>query len=114
MTPGDGPSAGDHLKGEARLLWIRQRIDKLDRTIVGLLNERARLALEAGRTKTAAGEEIRDPDREREVLLRVAMANEGPLSQAALLEVYSAIMEAFCELEEQDPQVKVLRDEKPD
>ena len=34
---------------------LRHRIDALDRRIVGLLNERAELAREAGRAKTAAG-----------------------------------------------------------
>ena len=45
-----------------------------------LLNERATLAREAGTAKAAAGRRaIRDAEREREVLLRVSMANEGPL-----------------------------------
>lgn len=82
---------------------LRERIDDLDRAIVALLNERATLAIEAGRAKTAAGREaVRDPEREREVLLRVAMANEGPLPQADLLEVYRAIIEALVALEERD------------
>ncbi len=82
---------------------LRERIDDLDRAIVALLNERATLALEAGRVKAAAGREaVRDPEREREVLLRVAMANDGPLPQADLLEVYRAIIEALVALEERD------------
>ncbi len=82
---------------------LRERIDDLDRAIVALLNERATLALEAGRAKAAAGRAaVRDPEREREVLLRVAMANEGPLPQADLLDVYRAIIEALVALEERD------------
>ena len=58
---------------------LRRRIDALDRRLVALLNERAELAREAGRAKAAAGRRaIRDADREREVLLRVTMANAGP------------------------------------
>ena len=82
---------------------LRTRIDELDRTIVERLNERARLALEAGRLKAAAGRDgIRDPDREREVLLRVAMANDGPLPQSDLVEIYRRLIEALVALEEAD------------
>ncbi len=82
---------------------LRARIDALDQEIVALLNERARLALEAGRCKVAAGRDgVRDPEREREVLLRVAMANGGPLPQADLLAVYRALIDALVALEEQD------------
>ena len=60
---------------------LRRRIDALDRRLVALLNERAELAREAGRAKRAAGRRaIRDAEREREVLLRVTMANAGPLA----------------------------------
>ncbi len=81
---------------------LRSRIDELDREIVRLLNERARLGIEAGRAKAAAGRGVPDPDREREVLLRVAMANRGPLPQAALVELYRALIETVKGLEEAD------------
>ena len=73
---GDGMTKRDRETPELRRL--RQRIDALDRRIVGLLNERAELAREAGRAKAAIGRRaIRDGEREREVLLRVTMANTG-------------------------------------
>jgi len=82
---------------------LRQRIDTLDRRIVGLLNERADLAREAGRAKHAAGRRaIRDAEREREVLLRVTMANSGPLPQADLLALYRRLMTATRALEARD------------
>jgi chorismate mutase/prephenate dehydratase len=82
---------------------MRQRIDALDRKIVALLNERAELAREAGRTKTLAGwRAIRDAEREREVLLRVTMANGGPLTQADLLALYRRLMAATRALEASD------------
>ena len=82
---------------------LRAQIDELDRTIVEQLNERARLAVEAGRLKTAAGRDgVRDLEREREVLLRVAMANEGPLPQADLVEIYRRLIDALVSLEERD------------
>ncbi len=79
------------------------RIDALDRKIVGLLSERAELAREAGRAKQAAGRRaIRDTEREREVLLRVTMANTGPLTQADLLALYRRLMAATRALELRD------------
>ena len=82
---------------------MRQRIDALDRKIVALLNERAELAREAGRAKTLAGRRaIRDAEREREVLLRVTMANGGPLAQADLLALYRRLMSATRALEAGD------------
>ena len=90
---------------------LRWRIDALDRRIVALLNERADLAREAGRAKTAAGRRaIRDAEREREVLLRVTMANGGPLPQADLLAVYRRLMTATRELETRDRARTEARD----
>jgi chorismate mutase / prephenate dehydratase len=77
----------------------RKRIDAVDRRIVGLLNQRTRLGLEAGAAKAADGRAVRDPEREREVLLRVAAANEGPLPQADLLALYRRLMTATRRLE---------------
>ena len=78
---------------------LRQRIDTLDRRLVALLSERARLGLAVGEAKATAGQPLRDADREREVLLRVAAANEGPLSQAELLAIFRRVMLATRRLE---------------
>ena len=87
----------------AELRRLRRRIDALDRRIVAMLNERARLAREAGDAKAAAGwRVVRDPEREREILLRVSMANEGPLPQADLLALYRRLFSATRELEARD------------
>jgi chorismate mutase/prephenate dehydratase len=82
---------------------LRRRIDALDRRIVRLLNERAELARAAGHAKAAAGRRaVRDPEREREVLLRVTMANTGPMSQADLIAVYRRLMSVARALEARD------------
>jgi chorismate mutase/prephenate dehydratase len=82
---------------------LRRRIDVLDRRIVALLNERARVAREAGRAKAEAGRKaIRDAEREREILLRVSMANEGPMPQADLLALYRRLFAATRALETRD------------
>ena len=84
---------------------LRRRIDALDRRIVRLLNERAGLAREVGRTKAREGDQpVRDPEREREVLLRVTMANEGPTPQADLLAIYRRLFSVARQLEKRDRQ----------
>ena len=98
------PDGGKRRPAETpELRRLRRRIDVLDRRIVALLNERATIAREAGQAKTAAGRTaIRDAEREREVLLRVSMANEGPLPQADLLALYRRLFVATRELEARD------------
>ncbi len=94
----------------AELRRLRRRIDALDRRIVGLLGERAELAREAGRAKHAVGRRaIRDTEREREVLLRVTMANTGPFPQADLLALYRRLMAATRALESRDRATKDVR-----
>lgn len=79
---------------------LRRRIDALDRRIVALLNERTRLGLAMGEAKDEAGRQaIRDAEREREVLLRAATANAGPLPQVELLAIYRRLIAATRRLE---------------
>ena len=82
---------------------LRRRIDALDRRIVELLNERAELGRAVGREKVAAGRHaVRDAEREREVLLRVTMANTGPIPQADLLVIYRRLIRVTRALEARD------------
>ena len=94
-----GPGADE----PAELRRLRKRIDALDRRIVRLLNERAELARDVGRVKTATGRRaIRDPEREREVLLRVSIANDGPTPQADLLAIFRRLFAVARSLELRD------------
>ena len=88
----------------AELRRLRRRIDALDRRIVRLLNERAELAREVGREKVGerAGGRSATPEREREVLLRVSMANDGPTPQADLLAIYKRLFAVARSLERRD------------
>jgi chorismate mutase/prephenate dehydratase len=99
-----------HAGETAEMRRLRRRIDALDRRLVALLNERATLAREVGRTKVEAGRRaIRDAEREREILLRVTMANEGPLPQADLLALYRRLFVATRALEAAD-RARLRRD----
>lgn len=87
----------------AELRRLRRRIDALDRRIVRLLNERAELGRSVGRAKRDAGwRGVRDTDREREVLIRVTMANTGPIPQADLLVIYRRLVDITRRLEHED------------
>lgn len=87
----------------AELRRLRKRIDALDRRIVKLLNDRAELAREIGKVKTSNGRRaIRDAEREREVLLRVSMANDGPTPQADLLAIFKRLFAVARGLERRD------------
>jgi chorismate mutase/prephenate dehydratase len=107
MTSGEDDGRDRGGKGSAEespeLQRLRARIDALDRQIVALLNERAELAREVGREKSKLGRRaVRDAEREREVLLRVTMANPGPMPQADLLAIYRRLIASTRALEERD------------
>jgi chorismate mutase len=89
---------------------LRQRLDALDRRIVGLINERAALARDVGREKARIGRPIRDAAREREVLLRISITNDGPTPQADLLAVYRRLIASARHLEARELE-RLLHDE---
>jgi chorismate mutase / prephenate dehydratase len=90
---------------------LRERIDRLDRRIVELLNERAELARQVGHEKLRLGRRaVRDAEREKEVLLRVSMANTGPMPQADLLGLYRRLIASARSLEIRERD-RVGRDE---
>ena len=100
-----GKSSGVAPAETPELRRLRKRIDTLDRRIVGLLNDRAELGREVGRVKRASSRTaVRDLEREREVLLRVALANLGPIAQADLLAIYRRLISATRALEARDRQ----------
>lgn len=73
-----------------KLTEIRQDIDHIDLEILKLLNKRAKLALKA---RIAKGENaIYRPEREAEVIKRVAVKNTGPLSDEAVQTMFQSII----------------------
>ena len=84
----------------SHLTALRHRIDELDRRIVELLNERAKVVVDIGKTKQAEGAPIYAPDREHAVLQRVAELNPGPLPQKTLQAIYRELMSGSFALEQ--------------
>ncbi len=78
---------------------LREQIDQLDRRIVRLVNDRAELAREIGRLKSASDCSPYVPSRHEEVSRRVVELNEGPLSDRCINAVYREIMSGCLALE---------------
>ena len=79
-------------RAHATLSAVRQRIDRLDGTLLRLVNQRAALALLIGRIKTRRKWPVFDAQREAFVLRRVMRANRGPLSDRAVARIFHAIL----------------------
>jgi chorismate mutase / prephenate dehydratase len=93
---------------------LREQIDGLDRRIVQLLNERAEITVAVGHEKSRLGQRaIRDAQREREVLLRVSIANEGPVPQADLIAIYRRLIASARELEARERAREAGQSEGP-
>ena len=80
-----------------QLKKIRARIDALDDRMLELLNQRAALAQDIGHAKSGAKYR---PEREAQVLRRLAARNRGPLPQQALSRLYTEIMSTCRALED--------------
>jgi chorismate mutase len=78
---------------------LREEIDRLDRVLVKLLNQRATYALEIGRMKEQAGLPIYQPAREADVLANVGAANAGPLDPGAITRLFERIIDEARRLE---------------
>ncbi len=78
---------------------LRKKIDELDAKIVELLNARADVVVEVGKTKLANDAPIYAPDREHAVFERIAKLNKGPLPQKTLQAIYRELMSGSFALE---------------
>lgn len=80
----------------------RKKIDELDRSLVELLNERARAAQEIGRLKRNTQMPIYEPDREKRIFENVHAANRGPLSDLDLTQVFERIIDVMRNLQKKE------------
>ncbi|HNW39585.1 MAG TPA: prephenate dehydratase, partial [Candidatus Omnitrophota bacterium] len=78
---------------------LRKKIDLLDRRLINLLNQRAAATKNIGKIKINAGKSIYVPEREMEVLKKIASLNKGPLKKGALEAIYREVMSASLALE---------------
>lgn len=79
---------------------IRAEIDRLDSEIVGLLNARARLALEIGKLKAKDKRLPYAAEREQAIYRRLSAINQGPLPLETIKAVYRELMSGCISLEQ--------------
>jgi chorismate mutase/prephenate dehydratase len=71
---------------------LRNQIDRLDRTLLKLANERAALASRIGDVKNESGLEVYSPGREEEILSGVLQENHGPLHENSVRAIFRELM----------------------
>lgn len=89
----------DSSETQDRIQALRERVDVVDRELVRLLNERARLVREMGAFKREAGIALFDPKREEEILQRVVDENPGPIYDSSIRDIFELIMHRIRDLE---------------
>ncbi len=78
---------------------LRVQIDALDEQLLGLLNQRARVAEQVGEVKRREGTPFFRPDRVAQVIDRLQHINKGPLLDNHVASVWREIMSACLALE---------------
>ncbi len=78
---------------------LRKRINKIDRELIDILNERTRVVQQIGRYKHEQGMSFYAPHREQEVFKKITDMNEGPMPDHALHAIYREIMSSSLHLE---------------
>jgi 3-deoxy-7-phosphoheptulonate synthase/chorismate mutase len=86
---------------DARIEELRERVDEVDRELIRVLNERARIVQELLAIKDETGMPLFDPKREEEILRRVAEENEGPIYDTSMREIFELILHRIRDLEVQ-------------
>jgi len=84
MTPEEIIAALDH---------CREQVDQIDRRLVMLLNERARVVERIGDLKQQQSMRVYEPKREEMVIANVTQSSKGPLEAPALKRIYERIMD---------------------
>lgn len=78
---------------------LREQIKKIDEELIAKLNERAKVAREIKETKAKAGRPFYDPVQFSQVKERLHSLNRGPLSNAAIDNIYHEIHSAMLNIE---------------
>ncbi|MEW6054008.1 MAG: prephenate dehydratase [Nitrospirota bacterium] len=79
---------------------LRKEIDRIDTNVLRLLNERSNIVLNIAHIKRNRHAKFYSPERERQILERLATLNKGPFPSEALKVIYREILSASLSLEE--------------
>lgn len=78
---------------------LRKKIDEIDNQILDLLNARAEVVKEIGRSKAKSSRAYYDPSREEQILTRLQKMNKGPFPASSVRSVFREIISASLSLE---------------
>ena len=94
-----GARQPDDAAPPATLAALRERIDALDRELLGLLNRRMQVAVAVGELKKSEGSPVFRPEREAQVIDGLKAINPGPLKNESVAPIWREIMSASRALE---------------
>ena len=97
QSHGDEPPQAPPNQGD--LDALRRQIDEIDRKLVQIVSDRARIVVQIGQAKRGDGTPIYAPHREKEVLARATANNPGPLSDRTIEAIYRELMSGSFSLE---------------
>ncbi len=78
---------------------LREEIDRIDNTILDLLNKRASMVIEIGKAKAVTNSDFYVPERESAIYERLLKQNKGPFPNHAIKPVFREIISASLSLE---------------
>lgn len=78
---------------------IRNKIDKIDKQLLYLLNQRAEQVIEMGKIKHKLDLKVFDPKRERDIFVNMTEKNPGPLHVDAIVRIFERIIDESRRLE---------------
>ena len=96
-------------EGRQKLEEFRVVIDRIDRRIVALLNERTEIVECIGRVKRESQMAVYEPRREDQVFANIAAANKGPISNEAVRRIFERVIDEMRGIQRarmQDGEVK--------
>jgi chorismate mutase len=84
---------------QERVRELRERVDEVDRELIRVLNERARIVQEIMALKAESGAPVYDPKREEEILQKVVEQNTGPIYDSSMRDIFELILHRIRDLE---------------
>jgi chorismate mutase len=78
---------------------FRDEIDRLDRELLRIFNERAALALKIGEIKKDLDLPVYDPSREKRIFDAMTAVNPGPLENDAIVRLFERVIDESRSLE---------------
>jgi len=87
---------------------LRLEMDEMNRSLLALLSERARVAQRIGEIKQKQGVPAFDPEREKNMLETLTELNEGPFDHATIRHLFKEIFKASLHLQQANHKKKLL------